>query len=363
MQTISTALQAHYAGETTTLAQLWLATLKSGLQLGFTDHDQDIVYNGVTYYASTGFIPSDVETTAALNVDNLEVQGILTSPAITEADILAGVWDDAVISLSEVNYADLTQGARPVRTGTVGQLKSGRTMFVAEMRGMTQPLQQNILEYYTPSCRAKLGDVRCKVNLAAFTFTGGVTGYISAKAWYDTSLTQTNSTSQKAISGITQANPASVTCTAHGFTSGQQIAFSGVNGMTQINGKTFVATYVDANHFTINADTSVATGGYSPYTSGGTATLMPQSEYFQNGLVTWTSGLNNSLSMEVKLYNIGYVELFQPMAYAISAGDTYSIKAGCDKQLQTCIKRFNNVINFRGEPFIPGNDQLIQRGN
>jgi hypothetical protein len=197
------------------------------------------------------------------------------------------------------------------------------------------------------------------VSLAPFTFTGGVTGVIGNKSWYDTSLTQTNSVVQKAITGITQANPAVVTCVGHGFSSGQQVGFSAVVGMTQINGKTSTVTYIDVDHFSVAIDTSVATGLYSPYTSGGVATLLPQSEYFQNGLVTWTSGLNAGLSMEVKLYNIGFVELFQPMPYAIALSDAYSIKAGCDKQLQTCISRFNNVINFRGEPHLPGNDQMM----
>lgn len=361
-KTISAALKAHLAGETTTIAYCWHCLLKSGAVFGFTSHDADIVYNGVTYLANSGFAASDVETTAALNVDNMEAQGMLSSPAITEEDLIAGKWDDAQVQLFAVNYADLTMGSMTMRSGNLGQVKAMRSQFIAELRGMTQPLQQNILEYYTPSCRAKLGDARCKLNLAPYTFSGSVTGLVSQKAWYDTSLTQTTSTVQKAITGITQANPAVVWAIGHGFTSGQQIAFSGVAGMTQINGKTAIATFIDADHFSINIDTSVAGGMYSAYTSGGTATLMPQSEYFQNGLVTWTSGLNAGLSTEVKLYNIGYVELFQPTAYAIALSDAYTIVAGCDKQLQTCISRFNNVVNNRSEPHIPGNDQLMAHG-
>jgi uncharacterized phage protein (TIGR02218 family) len=362
MKTASTALLSHFGQETTTIAYLWHVVLKSGTVFGFTDHDSDITYNGVTYLASSGFTSSDIETTAALNVDNLEAQGMLSSPAITEADLIAGLWDDAQIQVMAVNYQDLTQGAMSVRNGVLGNVNTKRSLFVAELRGMTQPLQQNILEYYTASCRAKLGDARCKVVLTPFIFNGSVTTAISVKAWDDTTLTQTNSTTQKTITGITQATSAQVTCPAHGFSSGQQVAISGVVGMTQINGKTFQVTYVDVNNFTINCDTSVAGGLYSAYASGGIATLMPQSEYFQGGIVQWTSGLNLGLQMEVKLYNIGYVELFQPAPYQVSVGDTYTIQAGCDKQLQTCISRFNNVINFRGEPFIPGSDSLMAHG-
>ena len=54
-KTISAALKAHLAGETTTIAYCWLCTLRSGAVFGFTSHDADIVYNGVTYLANSGF--------------------------------------------------------------------------------------------------------------------------------------------------------------------------------------------------------------------------------------------------------------------------------------------------------------------
>ncbi|MEJ8631220.1 DUF2163 domain-containing protein [Sphingomonas sp. I4] len=33
---------------------------------------------------------------------------------------------------------------------------------------------------------------------------------------------------------------------------------------------------------------------------------------------------------------------------------------GCDKRLETCLSRFANVVNFRGEPFLPGIDLLTR---
>jgi uncharacterized phage protein (TIGR02218 family) len=41
---------------------------------------------------------------------------------------------------------------------------------------------------------------------------------------------------------------------------------------------------------------------------------------------------------------------------SLSAGDTFSITAGCDKSFSTCRDRFANILNFRGFPHIPGND-------
>lgn len=82
-------------------------------------------------------------------------------------------------------------------------------------------------------------------------------------------------------------------------------------------------------------------------------------DVFNFGLLTWTSGNNNGLSMEVKGYvqSTGTFTLTQPMPSTIQAGDTYQVYPGCDKRLTTCINKFNNVINFRGEPYVPQGDQ------
>jgi uncharacterized phage protein (TIGR02218 family) len=52
------------------------------------------------------------------------------------------------------------------------------------------------------------------------------------------------------------------------------------------------------------------------------------------------------------------VVLAQAMPYAIQVGNSFQIVAGCDKTHQTCISKFNNIINFRGEPFVPGTDAI-----
>jgi uncharacterized phage protein (TIGR02218 family) len=49
-----------------------------------------------------------------------------------------------------------------------------------------------------------------------------------------------------------------------------------------------------------------------------------------------------------------------PMPYALTVGDAYSLQPGCDKLLATCKVKFNNVLNFRGEPHVPGTDRLFR---
>src|SRR5262249_58196505 len=85
--------------------------------------------------------------------------------------------------------------------------------------------------------------------------------------------------------------------------------------------------------------------------------------WFVRGLVTFASGPNAGRSQEVKRHTLAgtdaTIELWQPMARAIAAGDTFTVTAGCDKQLATCKARFANAINFRGFPHMPGPDYIL----
>ena len=70
-----------------------------------------------------------------------------------------------------------------------------------------------------------------------------------------------------AITGATSANPIVITAPAHGFSTGNQVQISGVQGNVSANG-TFTISVVDANTFSLNgADGSAA----AAYTSGGSA--------------------------------------------------------------------------------------------
>jgi uncharacterized phage protein (TIGR02218 family) len=84
--------------------------------------------------------------------------------------------------------------------------------------------------------------------------------------------------------------------------------------------------------------------------------------WFTAGKLTFSSGANNGLSVEVKSHRkeatIRLV-LWQAMPEPVAAGDTFVVTAGCDKRFETCRVRFDNAVNFRGFPHIPGNDFII----
>lgn len=84
-------------------------------------------------------------------------------------------------------------------------------------------------------------------------------------------------------------------------------------------------------------------------------------DVFRYGLVRWQTGANSGLSMEIKSFTPATqtFELFAPMPYDIQIGDEHILIFGCDKKFETCRDRFSNVVNFHGEPFVPGLDRAL----
>jgi uncharacterized phage protein (TIGR02218 family) len=87
------------------------------------------------------------------------------------------------------------------------------------------------------------------------------------------------------------------------------------------------------------------------------------SGWFSGGKLTWTSGANMGRAMEVKRHAVSAlsvsVQLWQAMSETVIAGDGFTITAGCDKQFTTCKTKFANQVNFRGFPYMPGNDAVL----
>lgn len=52
------------------------------------------------------------------------------------------------------------------------------------------------------------------------------------------------------------------------------------------------------------------------------------------------------------------IELWESIRKPISAGDHVRLEAGCDKRAATCKEKFQNFMNFRGFPHVPGEDWL-----
>jgi uncharacterized phage protein (TIGR02218 family) len=286
MKTASDDLKTHLAGSATTLATLWKLTLADSPEtvMGFTTHDQNIVYDGVTYLAATGVSNTASQSGSDLSVDNQEVTGFLDSDTISEDDIRKGVYDNAVIEVMVVNWGDLTQGHYMLRKGTLGTVKMINGVFTAELRGLTQKLTTQLGSTYGAICRAELGSQ---------------TTDDPAPQWpcgFDISTLQESGT---------------------------------------------VASSADARTITPN--------------SGLTAT----SAYFDNGLITFSGGSLAGRTFEIKSWDGTDLKTFLPLPLQPQAGDAFTITPGCNHTTDDCINKFDNIVNFKGEPFIPGPDVVL----
>jgi uncharacterized phage protein (TIGR02218 family) len=106
-----------------------------------------------------------------------------------------------------------------------------------------------------------------------------------------------------------------------------------------------VAVPHDARRFTVTGLASFASG------------------WFSAGKLAFTSGANAGQAMEVKRHTLAgstvTLELWQAMSQPIAPGDAFSVTPGCDKQFTTCKAKFANAANFRGFPYMPGDDAVL----
>ncbi|MBI1313694.1 DUF2163 domain-containing protein, partial [bacterium] len=191
----------------------------------------------------------------------------------------------------------LTQGVLKMRRGKLGEVTSSpQGWFQSELRGLTQLLQQNTIELYGPECRADLFDGRCASG-----------GSLDADDWK-----------------------------AH-----LQLNAQGVGGFP--------------NRWT----TIAGVNGVDPTPPGYPSGIVANSGFFTYGVLQFTTGNNTGWRGEIKHHASGQIELFIQPPYPMQTNDEFDMWPGCDKSIGTCKSKFNNRLNFRGEPYLPGNDQVF----
>lgn len=86
--------------------------------------------------------------------------------------------------------------------------------------------------------------------------------------------------------------------------------------------------------------------------------------HFDFGFVVWTSGASAGRRAEVMRHTledgVATITLAEDPVRPVAQSDGFVIRAGCDKSSATCAAKFDNMVNFRGFPHIPGNDSLFR---
>lgn len=277
---LSEEFEAHLRTGSTTVCRAWALARRDGLTLGFTDHDRDLSFDGITFRADTGLAARALSQATGLAVDNTEALGALSDDAIREEDIEAGRFDGADVRAWLVNWQDTDQRLMQFR-GTIGEVARGNGAFTAELRGLTEGLNQPQGRVYQSTDTVVLGDDQNGVDLntPGYFFEGPVETVDRRKIF----------------------------------------RFAGLDGF-------------DDRWFE-NGRAEVLSGA-------------------AKGLVGWIK--NDRLSGDGRV-----VELWQALGAEIAVGDRVRFEAGYDGRLETARLKFNNVVNFRGFPHIPGEDWMM----
>lgn len=165
MRNISLELQANLDTGATHMCRCWLLKRKDGAQFGFTDHDRDITFDGTIFQAESGLDSSVMESTTGLSVDNGQAIGALSSIGLTEGEIMGGKFDGAEVWQWKVDWRNPDLRLLLFR-GFLGEIRRGQSVFEAELRGVTELLNQPLGRIYMRECDRVLGDGKCRVDIS-----------------------------------------------------------------------------------------------------------------------------------------------------------------------------------------------------
>lgn len=289
MKQVTPLISAHVRSEVTTLCTCWRLERKDGAIYTWTDHDVDVTVDAEVYesVSSGGFDRTALESTLSLGVSNMELIGYL-GPDLPVEQLRAGLFDNAMMRVMLVNWADPGSGVILMRAGTLGEVQVvNDDLFRVELRGLQQAYSQQVGEIYSPECRANFGDARCGIDLAQYT-------------------------AQFAITGV-----------------------------------------IDRATFTVDRDPA--------------SVISAPPDMLDFGLVKFLSGDNDGATVETKSIvtvtgdegPVTTVTLKFAAPNALAEGETLEIVAGCDQRAATC-KAYGNFLNFRGEPYLPGEKAVFQ---
>jgi uncharacterized phage protein (TIGR02218 family) len=176
MRPLPDVLQAHLDARVTTLCRCFRLERRDGVVLGFTDHDRPIAFEGTDFEPADGLDATEDVQATGFSVGGLEVSGALSSDRLDAADLSAGLYDDAAVTVYLVNWATPSE-RHLLRVGRIGEVTREDGGFRAEIRGLAASLDAARGRTFRPTCDADVGDERCAVDLdgAAFRGTGTVT--------------------------------------------------------------------------------------------------------------------------------------------------------------------------------------------
>jgi uncharacterized phage protein (TIGR02218 family) len=161
------AIEALLGRETLCLATLWKVERTDGVIFRFTDHDCNIVFEENTYTPAGGFDASARQIKSSLDLENVDIDGVISDDAITHADLKSGLYQDAKITETLIDWRYPWLGAIVLRYYWLIELTFTGEVWNAKLEGITRWLTPKTGRLYTRNCRFKGGDSDCKASLTS----------------------------------------------------------------------------------------------------------------------------------------------------------------------------------------------------
>jgi hypothetical protein len=167
MRTLPDDMTARIESGAASLCHAWVLRRADGAELGFTDHDRDLVVDGVSCRAASGWTAGAADSAVGLSGGSMAVAGGLDDAAITDADVEAGLYDGASVALWRVDWDRPDLKVR-LWAATLARIRREGAGFTAELEGPLAKLERVVGRTFGRECDAVLGDARCRIETAAF---------------------------------------------------------------------------------------------------------------------------------------------------------------------------------------------------
>ena len=145
-------------------ATAWVLLRRDGKRIGFTEHDESLVVDGVVCRPQSGFLPSEAETRLGFSHDNAALQGVLDDVSLSVEDLKAGLYDGAWVQTWRVDWTGATQPKLQRTQRILSVTRDSSRRFTAEIVGLGAELETVQGRVVSRLCGAKFGDARCGID-------------------------------------------------------------------------------------------------------------------------------------------------------------------------------------------------------
>lgn len=164
VKAISAALTTSIQSEVTTLATLVKIRRPDGRVINLTNHDTDLTFEAEVYQNDIRFVLSAISNSTGFTVDNAELDLRVDGTIFSLKEIRNGTYRNSTVTISLVDFENLSAGALVLREGIWGKTTINETnAVVVVIEGLLKVLDLEVGRIYQPTCDADFGDERCKI--------------------------------------------------------------------------------------------------------------------------------------------------------------------------------------------------------